>query len=71
MNQLMIDFLHQEVIKVHRTIMDGLYMHINKFFEIVTNFINFPDKYGWLNSEVFLNRHLYKKTQSRKVPGDN
>ena len=53
MNQLMIDFLHQEVIKVHRTIMDGLYMHINKFFEIVTNFINFPDKYGWLNSWIF------------------
>ena len=46
MNQLMIDFLYQEVIKVHRTIMDGLYMHINKLFEIVTNFINFPDKYG-------------------------
>ena len=46
MNQLMIDFLYQEVIKVHHTIMDGLYMHINKFFEIVTNFINFPDKYG-------------------------
>ena len=46
MNQLMIDFLYQEVIKVHRTIMDGLYMHSNKFFEIVTNFINFPDKYG-------------------------
>ena len=50
MNQLMIDFLHQEVIKVHRTILDGLYMHINKLFEIVTNVINFTDKYGWLNS---------------------
>ena len=53
MNQVMIDFLYQEVIKVHHTIMDELCMHINKLFEIGANFISFPDKYGWLNSWSF------------------